>query len=353
MCSEEAIFMTDLDGVFTFINNKFTKMYGFTSDEVVGKKTPRILKSGIMDDEVYKTLWDTILDGQHLRNEYSNKTKNNVLIDINGSIDPIIDENDQLIGFLGIQRDISRRKKAEEKEIEAYKKLEIINKIKTEFLLNISHELRTPLTSILAAFEIMSDTLIEDPKNKLNYVLENINISVKRLFRTVQEINEISNLDQKCVITKTGPININDIVDVLIKEKIDEIKISELDVRFIPDEKISLFQGNNDSITQAIGHIIENALVYTKKGKVDIVTKDLPDAIQITITDTGIGIRKEFLKIIYESFSQESTGLSREFQGLGVGLTLAKRYIEANKGKINITSKKNAGTTVVVSFPKK
>lgn len=113
--SQEVIFMTDKDGIFTFVNPAFTQIYGFPAEDVVGKTTPRILNSGIFTKEDFKSFWDTILSKQSVPEaEYLNKCKDGKLINIEGSADPIINTNGDLIGFLGIHRDITKRKLAED-----------------------------------------------------------------------------------------------------------------------------------------------------------------------------------------------------------------------------------------------
>jgi PAS domain S-box-containing protein len=112
--SSEAIFQTDKDGVFTRINSGFTAIYGYTAGEVVGIQTPRILKSGILGKEVYDNFWKVLLRGEEVRGELVNRTKDGRMITIEGSVIPIQDENNSIIGFMGIQRDITLRKRIED-----------------------------------------------------------------------------------------------------------------------------------------------------------------------------------------------------------------------------------------------
>ena len=113
--SGDVIFITDKDGIITFINPEFTKMYGYTADEIVGKTTPRILKSGDFKKEEIEYFWNAILSKQELPpSQYRNKCKNGKLIDIESSADTIVDDNGEIIGFLAIQRDITERKRAEQ-----------------------------------------------------------------------------------------------------------------------------------------------------------------------------------------------------------------------------------------------
>lgn len=114
--SGEAIFLTDLEGIITYVNPEFTRLYGHAPDEVVGKVTPRILKSGQMTAQDYESFWSTLLEKQVIkRGEFINKTKDGRLVDIEGSTSPILDGQGEIIGFLAIQRDITEHKQAEQK----------------------------------------------------------------------------------------------------------------------------------------------------------------------------------------------------------------------------------------------
>jgi diguanylate cyclase (GGDEF)-like protein/PAS domain S-box-containing protein len=111
--SSEAVFMTDREGVITFANPGFTRLYGYSPDEIVGKTTPRILKSGFMKEEDYTAFWKTLLNKEVVKGELINKTKEGRLLHIDGSANPIINQQEEIIGFLGIQHDISERKRLE------------------------------------------------------------------------------------------------------------------------------------------------------------------------------------------------------------------------------------------------
>ena len=111
--SQEIIFTTDKQGIITFINSQFTKVYGYTPEEIVGKQTPRILKSGTISQVKYGNLWKSLLNKKRKKDEYINRCKDGRLIDIEGSADPILDDKGEITGFLGIQRVITERKKAE------------------------------------------------------------------------------------------------------------------------------------------------------------------------------------------------------------------------------------------------
>ncbi|HEY3296230.1 MAG TPA: PAS domain S-box protein [bacterium] len=111
--SGDAMFMTDVQGVITFINDAFTRVYGYAREDVVNKTTPRILKSGYMDAAAYEYFWHTITNKQVMKGELTNRTKDGRLLAIEGSANPILDDQEAILGYLAIQRDISERKQAE------------------------------------------------------------------------------------------------------------------------------------------------------------------------------------------------------------------------------------------------
>ncbi|MFA6401977.1 MAG: PAS domain S-box protein [Salinivirgaceae bacterium] len=124
--SGEAIIITDINGTITYINPEFTAVYGYTPDEVIGKTTPRILKSGVMNDDNYKDFWNTILSNQVLKGELINKTKDGRLLTIEGSANSIRNQNNEIIGFIAIQHDITQRKHEEQELRESEEKYRLI-----------------------------------------------------------------------------------------------------------------------------------------------------------------------------------------------------------------------------------
>ena len=108
--SGEIIFITDREGIFTYVNPEFTRIYGFQPQNILGVQTPRILKSGVMDEENYRKFWENILQKNVVEGEIVNKTKSGRLIDVQSSANPILNAKGEITGFLCIQRDITERK---------------------------------------------------------------------------------------------------------------------------------------------------------------------------------------------------------------------------------------------------
>ncbi|GEM_PF-4980522 len=127
--SGEVVFLTDRTGTISYINPEFTRVYGYEASEVVGKTTPRVIKSGLLPSDSYQAFWETLLKNQVVRGELVNRTKDGRLVDIESSANPIVGEHGEIIGFLAIQRDISVRKKAEKELLASQERLERVHRL--------------------------------------------------------------------------------------------------------------------------------------------------------------------------------------------------------------------------------
>jgi PAS domain S-box-containing protein len=138
--SGEIIFMTDPQGIITFVNTAFTKLYGFLPEEVVGKTTPRILNSGLSTNETYRVFWQRLLSKESIKVEFSNKTKDGRIIIVDVSVSPILDRSGNIIGFLSVQRDITERKKAEHALEDSKKQYETLVETMNEGVIQVDNE---------------------------------------------------------------------------------------------------------------------------------------------------------------------------------------------------------------------
>lgn len=136
--SGDVVFMTDKEGIFISVNHQFTKLYGFTGEEVVGKETPRILKSGAQSEQTYVEFWRKILSGKLFRGEVINKTKEGKFLTIEETVNPIIDAEGKVTGFLAIQRDVTERKKNEEEIVRRSSELASLNQLAKELAASLS-----------------------------------------------------------------------------------------------------------------------------------------------------------------------------------------------------------------------
>lgn len=247
---------------------------------------------------------------------------------------------------------ITERKIAEQKILEAKEKAEEANKLKSNFLLNMSHELRTPLVGILGFAEILSSEIENDEHKKM---VETIYESGKRLLETLSLILNLSKIE-------SGR---------------EEVNISEFDVNAICNEVANLFAASAKKknliikqnfrftelivesdprlIRDVLNNLVNNAIKFTHEGSITISTfitnyKE-KNYIAIEVADTGIGIPEDKIDLIFEEFRQVSEGMNRSFEGTGLGLSLTKKVVSLLGGEITVESKLGVGTKFTVYLP--
>ena len=248
---------------------------------------------------------------------------------------------------LVVLSDITSRKQMEDKLIEARDRAREMARIRTSFLTNMTHEIRTPLTVILG-FTSMLKQGVNPAYRRFVNVIER---SGKRLLLTLDSILDLAQLEAGTVQVDPLPFRVDDAIDSVIDSVEPLAKEKGLTIRFERLEQPVFVAGGHKLFTRIIHHLLDNAVKFTEAGAIRVRVKESDD-ISIVVSDTGIGIRSEFLPHLFEEFSQESTGLERTHQGSGLGLAVSKRLAEAMGGHIEVTSEKGKGSTFQLTLPR-
>lgn len=248
---------------------------------------------------------------------------------------------------------ITERKEAEEKLLEAKELAERSDKLKTSFLTQMSHEVRSPINAIFSFSTMLKAQFDIEDDEELQSSLAIITRGGKRLLRTFELMLDMSQLQSETyqLTPETFDIKAELLEEILEKyTKVAESKYIELQLKDMPAEcKIHTDQY---SLRQILDNVINNAVTYTFKGGVDIsFFKNGNKQLIAEISDTGIGMSEEYLEHIYEPFSQEDQGLTRSFEGNGLGMALVKKFCDINNIKIEIVSELKKGSTVRLRFP--
>lgn len=345
-------FITDTNGFLIYSNSKFLEVTGYSEKGLTGKNMS-ILKSGKTTEKKYKSFWTALLNGEQWKGEFYNKRKNGSFYWALTSVSPIKNEKGIITHFLGISEDITEKKIMIKQLIHSKSKAESADKLKTDFLSQISHEIRTPLNTLINYSAIIKNELGSKLTEELNWIIDGIEKSSKRLMRTTDLIIQISELTTKSYNLKMEKF---DIYNRLIKTIYNEFRAThssnKIEFKLEMAEDNYIIEGDINSITIILVQILENAFVYTEKGKILIkIYRNNNEKVSLEISDTGIGIDKKYLPKIYEPFSQEMTGYTRKYEGNGLGMTLVKGYAYLNNIRISIDSEKGKGTNITLNFP--
>ena len=262
-------------------------------------------------------------------------------------------DNGEVLGSLTISRDITRLEQVHEELIKAKFEAEASNRLKSSFLANISHEIRTPLNSVVGFSNLLLANGLSN-EVKAEYI-ENINHNSEKLLQIIGDIIDLSRLESSQIEITYEEASLSSIINEIIEEARKDIKRNEKSI--ILSFKNN-FEDNSDLIftdriwlKRILAHLMDNAIKFTLDGSVEFSYLKENENIIFKISDTGIGISKENLSRIFEEFLQEIDGHRRPFEGLGIGLTLAKEVVERMGGKIYVKSEKGVGSEFSFSIP--
>jgi PAS domain S-box-containing protein len=341
----ECVSITDMENKILFVNASFLKTYGYNENELVGKNITIVRLPNTTPDLVKEILPATIHGGW--QGELLNKRKDGSKFHIYLSTTMIKDKDDKSLGLIGVATDITELKRAEEELIKAKEKAEQSDKLKSEFLAQMSHEIRTPLNAIVGNVDYLNESFGEKMDSDTRDCFDSIDLASKRIIRTINLILNVAELQVSGYKPLFVKVDLNsEILNKLNQEHQLSAKQKGIEFIYTCKEKDTKVIADEYSITQIFANLIDNAIKYTKKGKVEILLgKNSTGNIMVEIKDTGIGMSKEFLPKLFEPFVQEVRGFSRTYDGNGLGLALVKKYCEINNASIEVESEKNVGST--------
>lgn len=334
--SDDAIVSEDLEGVVTSWNRGAEKLYGYSSEEAVGKPISFLVSPDRQDE--LRWIMERIRRGgrvEHL--ETQRVRKDGSCVDVSLVVSPIKKDADYTIGVSTIARDITASKEAD--------------RHKNEFLALLAHELRNPLAPLCNGLEV-----IKLAKNDVD-VVESTRIMMERqlqqMTRLVDDLLDVSRISQGKLALRKEDVPLASIINTavetcgpLIQQNNHELTIT------LPDQSLYV-NADKARLSQVLSNLLNNAAKYTNRGgKIWLsAERDGMEAV-IRVRDTGIGISPEMLPKIFDLFTQVDHSIEKSQSGLGVGLNIVRRIVEMHGGTVEAHSKGNGmGSEFAVRLP--
>jgi|WetSurMetagenome_2_1015567.scaffolds.fasta_scaffold00461_3 PAS domain S-box-containing protein len=348
----DPIYVLDKECRKVIANKADVKNIGYSIEsEVLGKTDielfpGRIGERGYADDKNVITSGRGVID---LEEEFI--SPEGVRLWLQTTKIPLYDKDGKITGLVGIGHDITERKRTEEELIRAKDKAEESDRLKTAFLHNISHEIRTPMNAIVGFSALLGEPEIDD-KSRTEYI-EVIMKSSDHLLSIITDIVDISNIEANLIKTIKNEISVNSTLNSLCNQFIpqaNEKKIKMVCENGLSDSE-SIILTDSTKLTQILSNLISNALKFTQKGYIKLSYKVAGEFMEFCISDTGIGISKEYHEIIFDRFYQIQSSDSRLYEGTGLGLAITKAYVELIGGKIWLDSETGKGTSFYFTIP--
>jgi PAS domain S-box-containing protein len=365
----DVIFLYDRQFRIFSISPSLERVLGYKPEEFIGKSFPEL--NILPPESLEKAFADAmrVFAGEHLDSiiyEFIAKNGTKIYGEVNSV--PLI-RDDQIVAVVSVARDITDRRQVEEERV-AREAAEEANQAKSDFLANMSHELRTPLNAIIGFSEVLEDGLYGDLNDRQKIYVHHIYTSGNHLVSLISDILDLSKVEAGKMEFEVSRFPIRAVLHssvVMVKEKAMKHGIA-LNVEVEPNADIPV-EADERKIKQIVFNLLSNAVKFTPDGGSVRVsarlvnseqvlvnsTKELftddyslstdSDFIEISVADTGIGIKEEDLPRLFGEFTQlNQSVLTKEYEGTGLGLALTKRLVELHGGKIWVESEYGKGS---------
>jgi PAS domain S-box-containing protein len=343
------------DGVILEVNDSFVALSGYDRDQLIGAST--LLLDLYVDPAIRERALTVLREQGHVRDlKVPIKGKSGGVRVLQFSAEPLDLHGEHC--WLTIGRDVTERDHAEKereqlllKEKAAREDAEASNRIKDEFLATMSHELRTPLTAILGWARMLTAGTL--PESQMHHAFEVIERSAQSQARLVDDILDTSRIITGRFNLETSPIDMDRIFEAAVEVVRPSAEAKRIHLHAEIRDRGSMILGDANRVQQVIWNLLSNAVKFTEGGgRIEARLKRTADRVEISISDTGIGIEHEFLPHVFDRFRQADSTSTRRYGGLGLGLAIVRHLVEVHGGSVSASSPgKGRGSTFKVQFP--
>lgn len=350
--STALIYIKDLEGRYVLANNRFLSFFGLKSEQVIGHKDDEFTNKELAD-HYKKTDAQVISTREPMETEESILTpegrKSLLLLKF-----PLLSPDRMLLGVSGIATDVTDKEEMLRQNREALQKAESAQQIQEQFLANMSHEIRTPMNGIQGMTRLLLETKLSDEQKRFTNIISR---SLNNLMVIVNNVLDFSSLKTGKFTLDSFAFDLPEIMDEVKKYFEPSLTHKDLSFKLTIDKKVPRHvKGDAFRLKQILTNLIGNAIKFTDAGRIDLslTLEEQTDEqcnILFTLADTGIGIPKDKLDTIFESFAQAEKKISSGYGGAGLGLTISKGLIELQGGTISVESKQGEGSVFRFMIP--
>ena len=345
--SPRPIVITDTKGVIEYVNQVYSKITGYSTEELIGA-THRILKSNYTSKKEYEKIWEVISNGGTWRGVFRNRRKNGDLYWEDAVISPVKDSTGSIINYIGLKEDITDRKEAENKLDHTLKELKRSNEDLEQFAYVSSHDLQEPLRKIKSYTELLNEEygnqLDETAHKYMNTIIRG-GSRMQRLIDDLLAYSRISTKGTNFELFSVGELvfEVLDSLELSIKKSDAKINIGQM-----PEIK-----ADNRQIYQVFQNLISNAIKFRKEQElhISVSSTDKKTYWEFRVEDNGIGVDMKYAEKVFTIFQRLHS--SSKYEGTGIGLAICKKIIERHNGQIWMESQAGKGTSVIFCLPKK
>jgi PAS domain S-box-containing protein len=355
--AEDAIISKNLDGVIETWNRGAEHLFEYGADEAIGQSIKLIIPPDRHDEE--ELILNRLRRGERIEHfETVRLTKSGRLVDIDLTVSPVRNRSTDIIGASKIARDITKRKRLEQERCRLLQELRMAleeartaNLAKDEFMAHVSHEIRTPLQSILGWIDVLRQ--LDYERDQTVRGIESIERSANIQVKMVEDLVDLSKIIKGKMHLQLHPLNIRELIDQAVDtvRPAADAKSIKIDTKI--DQTERTISADPDRLLQILWNLLANAVKFTPNGgNIEVKVTFVDDHMQLSVTDSGIGIDPEFLPFVFDRFSQAPAAKGGRHTGLGLGLAIVRYFVELHGGSVSANSAgPGKGSTFIVIMP--
>lgn len=342
------VILTDPEWRVEWINQGFTRLFGFTLEEIKGRKPVTFMTGPDTDPAALQAMAEAAKMRRRFLGEILNYTKEGKKVWIELEIQPVLNEAGELEGFMGLQLDITERKRQAEQMREAMEAAEKATQAKSQFLAMMSHEIRTPMNGVIGMTSLLLDTPMNTEQRESAEIIRQ---SGESLLTIINDILDFSKIESGRLDMEHTEFALADCIEGALDLLAAPAAKKHIELLCeIADDLPALLVGDAVRLRQVLVNLVGNAVKFTQKGEVSVTvraTARRDDWVEllIQVRDTGIGMSAAGMERLFKPFSQVDVSMTRKFGGTGLGLVISRRLAELMGGHITAESELGRGST--------
>ncbi|MEW6654054.1 MAG: PAS domain-containing sensor histidine kinase [Bacteroidota bacterium] len=333
--------------LFDNANDNFCKLFGLDKNNIYSLKI-----EDFIPERLSKEIYNSISELNSRHNSYFEFNYRHLdMRDYNCKITSVPEKEKSPSYFIITMKDITEEVLYSQRLKKAYHKEMQLNKMKSDFLANISHEIRTPFNAVVGFSEIIDESIETQDWEMMRELMDSMKEVLGRALNLFSNVIEVSQIESGEVELEKVDLNCNQVVRNIYEKLGAETQKNNIQFILNLTEENCTIEVDWVKYEKIVHSLVENAIKYTSEGYVYAGTKVYNGIAELTISDSGVGMDSSQIERLLKPFTQEIEGYTRPFEGAGLGLTIAYKLTMLMGGKFEITSEKNKGTKITVSFP--